>query len=1033
MAWLDEEVSAQFSRWEERGRGWKLWPSPVELEPPFVPFQGYAPNMSQFADDGRRPNRITSALTKLGLFVSKPEAPPPPEEEPEPEPESLERSDLVELQLSLPRKLVARLGDMAPILRQLGQCREPIAFEILGTGERITVQFATAEFDAPTIRRQIKAHFPEIIIIENRDTLATTWCEAEDAERLVIEFGLGREFAYPLAKLDTDPFVGLLAALEELALGEAGLFQVLFQPVENPWADHLLRAVTDITGKPLFQNEPEITQLAQEKIASPLFAAVVRIAVLAEDFERALGIARDMAGSLRLFGRMDGNELIPLRNDEYPFEAHVEDVVLRQSHRSGMILNAGELTGFVHVPTADVHSAKLGRQAVKTKAAPKPASSGLLLGHNTHAGKTVEVRLSPDERSRHIHLLGASGSGKSTLLLNLIRQDIENGEGIAVLDPHGDLVDAVLGLVPERRMDDVVLLDPADETHSVGFNILSAHNELEKTLLASDLVAVFQRLSTSWGDQMNSVLQNAIMAFLESREGGTLTELRRFLIESDFRKQFLKTVEDSEVLYYWQKGFPQLSGNKSIGPILTRLDGFLAPKPIRHMVSQRENRLDFADIMDNGKIFLAKLSLGQMGKENAFLLGSLLVGKFQEIAMSRQAQAAASRRPFTLLVDEFQNFITPSMAEILTGVRKYRLGLILAHQDLRQLERDREVAGAVLGVHTRICFRLGDDDARKMADGFSSFDAHDLQNLNTGQAICRLERSDADFNLTVPLLESPDHDLAAQRREQATTRSREKYSILRSEVEAELRQRLALKTESDQPPKAETKKKADAPVVSKPEPPPEEPSAPEAPKPTPPPEPPVPVAATPKSPSETPRDMGRGGAQHKAVQKRLKEAAESLGFRSVIEKPVLDGQGSVDLYLERAHQNIACEISFTTTIDHEVKNVIKCLKAGLPKVTIICVDKERLRKIAEAVAGSLGSEMAARVEYFEPDPFIAHLKSLPVPAPNDSVNMHHGYKVKRSVAKLTLEELAQRENLANQVIAEVVKSKRAKSTSKKIQ
>src|SRR5262249_52548943 len=158
-----------------------------------------------------------------------------------------------------------------------------------------------------------------------------------------------------------------------------------------------------------------------------------------------------------------------------------------------------------------------------------------------------------------------------------------------------------------------------------------------------DLVSVFQRLSSSWGDQMGSVLQNAILAFLESERGGTLSDLRRFLIDLPYRHEFLKTVRDPEVVFYWQKAFPQLTGNQSIGPVVTRLENFLTPKSIRHMVSQPTNRLDFANILDNRKIFLAKLPQGQMGRANSFLLGSLLVAKFQQLAMSRQRINEADR------------------------------------------------------------------------------------------------------------------------------------------------------------------------------------------------------------------------------------------------------------------------------------------------------------------------------------------------------------------------------------------------------
>jgi hypothetical protein len=186
---------------------------------------------------------------------------------------------------------------------------------------------------------------------------------------------------------------------------------------------------------------------------------------------------------------------------------------------------------------------------------------------------------------------------------------------------------------------------------------------------------------------------------------------------------------------------------------------------------------------------------------------------------------------------------------------------------------------------------------------------------------------------------------------------------------------------------------------------------------------PQPKAEPPATKHEPPRDLGRGGAQHQAIQKRIKEAAEALGFRSVIEKPVLDGQGSVDLWLERSGQIIACEISISTTIDHEVGNVVKCLKADVPKVAVICLDEERLRKIGSAVAGSLGSELAARVEYFQPDPFIAYLKTLTAPTPAPTETQYAGFKVKRSAPKLSAAEQQQKEDIANHIMAEALRRK----------
>jgi hypothetical protein len=1015
MSRLDEQLSEQFHRWEQRGRGWQVFDEPVSPEPPFRPFEGHYLPATPPVDDGARPTFLSSLVQRLSQKLS-PEptvAPAIPEPEEESEPTPLVRESLVELQASLPDKLDISKEAFEQFLLNLSLCREPIAFELLGTHKKVTAQFAAAANDAPLLRRQLQAYFPEAVFVSREGGLEQAWQVCRGDEALAVEFGLKHEFMLPLASGKLDPFIGIIGALAELQPDELGLFQVLFQPVQNPWADNIVNSVSHADGKPFFVDFPELANAAENKVARPLYAAVVRILLRAEEFDRIVQLARDLAGSLRVFALPNGNELIPLQNDDYPFEEHIEDVLRRQTRRTGMLLNIDELNGFVHMPSTAVRSPVFQRQTTKTKAAPAIVRQrGLLLGTNDHAGKTIEVRLSAEQRTRHTHIIGASGKGKSTLLFNLISQDIQNGEGVAVFDPHGDLIDRILGIIPANRINDVVLVDPSDEQYSVGFNILSAHSELEKNLLASDLVSVFQRLSTSWGDQMNSVLQNAILAFLESDRHGTIADLRRFLIEPAFRNEFLKSVKDSEVVYYWQKSFPHLSGNKSIGSILTRLDTFLAKKPIRHMVSQPENRLDFAQIMDTGKIFLAKLPEGLLGKENSYLLGTLMVSKFQQMAMSRQAQQIAARRDFWIYIDEFANFITPSMAEILSGARKYRIGLTLAHHELHQLQRNPEVASAVMShPFTRVVFRVGDDDAKKLAEGFSYFEAKDLRNLETGQAVCRVERSDYDFNLCVPLPGEPDKNAAAARRQEVITVSRKKYGTARADVEAMLAKSRATPTPGEPPPTSPPSR----PVEPKP------PTAP-APTFTPPPlseilkAAPAPVVEIHEPPRE--QGQGRGGPEHQAIQKHIKAEAEKLGFRSTIEKPVLDGQGSIDVWLERNGLVIACEVSFTNTEDYESDKIIKCLKAGIPKFAMICTDEKKLRKIAAVIAGSVEAELAARVGYFQPDPFIEYLKSLPVEPPKKSVKIRRGYKVKHSTSTGSAEEQKAKEEAAIRAIAD---------------
>jgi len=1042
MPSLHEIASGQFAQWERRGRGHAVWPHPVPPEPPFRPFLGYRQPPPDVEDDGRKPTFLSS----LAEFVGRKLAPRPPglhpreEPEEEPVPGELVRGPLVELQTSLPAKLDISREAFAGLLGNFALCREPLAFEILGTPGRVRAQFAAHPDDTPHVRRQLRAFFPEAVFLPGEGALEAAWEEAGGSAALVVEFGLEREFMIPLQCGRLDPFVGIVGALAELPENHLGLFQVLFQQAAEDWPGSMARSVADAGGKPLFVNRPELAGAVQAKVESPLFAAVVRIAAKAGTGGEALALARELAGALRVFNHPGANALIPLTNAGYPFEEHVEDLLSRQSRRSGMILNTGELSGFVHLPSSAVRSPAFGRDTEKTREAPALARNpeGILLGFNLHAGRAAEVRLTPDQRVQHTHVIGASGTGKSTLLLQLIRQGIEAGEGVGLLDPHGDLVEAVLRIIPPSRVGDVVLVDPSDESGSVGFNILSAHSDLEKNLLASDLASIFKRLSTSWGDQMGIVLQNAILAMLESGRGGTLLDMRRFLVEPAFRREFLESVRDPNVLYYWREAFTQLAGNKSIGPVLTRLEAFLAPRPIRHMVSQRENRLDFGQIMSQGAIFLAKLPHGLMGRENAFLLGSLIVAKFQQLAMGRQAERIESRRPFHLHIDEFQNFITPSMAEILSGARKYRLGLVLAHQELHHLDRDRDVGSAVLSNPlTRVVFRTGDADARKLAEGFAHFDAMDIQNLETGQALCRVGKSADDFNLAIARPSPPSPEEGEARREAAIQASRAKYSVPRAELEAREAESMAARRdrkpsgtspEGPEPPGrgAPKRRKEPAPTragsvpgesAANPEEPP--PSLEEILKAS----PPKADGPPPETQATPPPDLGRGGAQHRAVQKRIKQAAEAAGFRGTIEKEILQGKGSVDLLLERAGEAIACEIAITTTIDHEVGNVLKCLKAGFPSVAVIATDPGRLAKLREAVIQSLGPEKSQAVSFFQPDPFMEHLARLPAPQPGQTTVIRRGYRVRRSVSEADAAGRARKEEEAIRTLVDTMRRK----------
>ena len=1035
-----ELLTDQFYRWELRGRGRSIADAPVELEPPFRPFEGHVLPRHFFPDDGIQETRLSRFAGKVLNFLGKPpEAPPQREEDgvEEPEPQFLEsRDDLIELQVQLPNTYTPSREVMAQCLSSLSYCRTALAFEVIGTKGGITAQVVAELSDAEQAFPQLKAHFPEAVLNPTHNCLGESWQLNGHTNFEIREFGLRREFMMPLlsaGQLAIDPLVGLCGALEMLKDGEAGIFQVLFQPVRHPWAENILSAVTTEEGGSFFSDFPELASQTKRKLSHPLYAVVARIAARGRDENDTWAIIKRLTGAMRPFTSQDGNELILLENDDYPDEAHEFDLLNRCSRRYGMLLNSDELVSLAHLPTAAVRSRKLKRVVKRTKEPPQFATGeGVKIGENEHEGKVTNIALNPEHRVRHMHVIGASGTGKSTLLLNLICQDIYRGNGVAVLDPHGDLVDKVLSYIPPERFRDVILFDPSDELYPVGFNILSAHSNLEKNLLASDLVGVFRRLSTSWGDQMTSVLGNAILAFLESSKGGTLADMRRFLAEAPFRKEFLGTVTDSEVLYYWQHEFPLLKSTNSVAPLLTRLNSFLRPKAVRYVVAQRENRLDFGSIMDEGKILLCPLPQGLIGEENAHLLGALLVAKIHQLAISRQEQQAGSRKPFFLYLDEFQHFATPTMATILSGVRKYNLGLVLAHHELRQIQKSDDLASAVMShPYTRVCFRVGDEDARKLASGFSYFEANDLQNLGTGEAIARIERADSDFNLRTILPPEVEKEDAQQRKAYLQYLTRRQYGRPREEVEKELAESRAEPPRERVDPFAKRTGKPKEKPAAKPQT--ETPVA-ETPLPTqttPSPqvevavilqEPPAPAAPKlkPSAPAQ-PARPGRGGVNHKHVQAEIKGVAEGFGFRASIEAAIPNSDASVDVLLQKGSYSVACEICVTGAIQYEVGNAMKCLNAGYNHVAAICDDPEKLEKIKAAILSSAEAAQAARLGFYSSPGFIAWLHDQAPPVPSSSVN--RGYKVNRSSIKLTPAEAKAREEAALKMVAEAMKRK----------
>jgi CxxC-x17-CxxC domain-containing protein len=340
------------------------------------------------------------------------------------------------------------------------------------------------------------------------------------------------------------------------------------------------------------------------------------------------------------------------------------------------------------------------------------------------------------DRRQHTYIMGKSGGGKTALLHNMVVQDIANGEGVCVVDPHGEFVESLIEKIPESRVKDVVYFNPADLDFNLGFNVLELPDPKYKHLVASGLMAIFTKIWAGvWSARMEYILNNAILALLDT-PGSTLLGITRILVDKDFRQRIIANVKDPVVKAFWineYEAWKDQFRNEAIAPLQNKVGQFLSTNMIRNVVGQEKSSIDIFDIMNSRKIFLVNVSKGRIGEDNSALLGAMLITKIQLSAMERVRIPEDDRADFYLYVDEFQNFATDSFAGILSEARKYRLNLILAHQYVGQLVTDvsTKVRDAVFGnVGTMIIFRIGAADAEFLENEFSpEFTIEDMVNL----------------------------------------------------------------------------------------------------------------------------------------------------------------------------------------------------------------------------------------------------------------------------------------------------------------
>lgn len=353
-------------------------------------------------------------------------------------------------------------------------------------------------------------------------------------------------------------------------------------------------------------------------------------------------------------------------------------------------------------------------------------------GETNHRGKNQRFGIKKRDRRYHMYVVGKTGMGKSTLLLNLIRQDMENGEGLAILDPHGDLAEKVFASIPEHRRKDLVYLDVTNRDNPLSFNPLEIKDMSHASLVVSSLMSVFKKIwEDTWGPRMEYILRNGLTTLSEFPKA-TLLDLQRLLQDRKFREAIVGKIKNEQIKAFWLKefnGWPERMQTEAVSPIQNKIGQFLNNPVVRNIVGKRESSFELRSLMDSGKIFLVNLSKGRIGEDSASLLGALLVTKIALSALSRQDIPESRRKDFYLYVDEFQSFTTSGFVDILSEARKYRLNLILANQYLHQV--DDKIRRAILGnVGTLITFRVGTEDAWILAQEFYPvFRQSDLVNL----------------------------------------------------------------------------------------------------------------------------------------------------------------------------------------------------------------------------------------------------------------------------------------------------------------
>lgn len=600
-------------------------------------------------------------------------------------------------------------------------------------------------------------------------------------------------------EFDEDSQSRLFSVISKINSGEQVWIQIVINPQEESAAYHLKRRfnlgfnnfkkVFSIRDRVRVKGETSIIKtrkkLAENKSNSVPFFCSIRVAYLSKNSAEAERKLHALINSFYQFNKTDIQAFDFRKVPEASFLLEYK----KRSLVNKFIVGPKELATLYHLPNSDfvphiVHV--LARKSEAPQDVPKEGEKDIsLFGITNYHNNFDKFGIKRKDRRRHLYAVGKSGSGKSKFLELLIKEDMEAGKGVGVLDPHGDLVDNVLKYVPEHRIKDVILFDPSDIDNPISFNPLENVDEEYKMQVTIGFIYIFKKLfGSNWTDRLEHVLRYTVLALLDS-PNTTVLSILKMLTDKNYRQTIVARIKDNVVKNFWVSEFAGWSEKfdaEAITPLLNKVGQFVATNMIRNIIGQPENKVNIREIMDGEKILLMKVSKGLLGEENSGLMGSMIITKLYQAAMSRADMPEEQRKDFYFYVDEFQNFATDTFAEILSEARKYRLNLTIAHQYMGQLSD--VVQKTVFGnVGSIMSFRVGADDAKVLADEYNPiFSERDIINLGVREFYCKMSidgeirEAFSARTISVPPVEK---DFVAE----IVANSRKEYCKPRKEVE----------------------------------------------------------------------------------------------------------------------------------------------------------------------------------------------------------------------------------------------------------